>query len=795
MVENCKISNKLWYTKPADSWEKALPLGNGRLGAMMFGGVEKEKIQLNEDTLWSGYPMDFYNYNASGALKTVREKLFDRKFREAQYLLEKNMLGAFNQSYLPMADIEIEFDNPEETGNSECISNYRRELELDRAVNTVQYDLGTVNFRRQAFISAVEQAFVYKVHSNESGKINMRIKLSSQLRSTTQVIGQNDLMLEGECPSNVTPHYIKDENPVVYAGDSTGKGMKFGVLLRVRNVGGSIQACGEYLKVTEVDSLTVFVTAATSYNGFDRNPATDGKDYKREFTEQMKAAASKSFEQLLKDHVEDYSNLFGRMEISLGDRDRSSIPTDMRLEAVKGGEQDPQLAALFLQYGRYLLISSSRRGTQPANLQGIWSKELRSYWSCNWTTNINAQMNYWLAEVCNLAECHEPLFDLIDGLRAKGSKVAEIHYKCRGWVTHHNVDIWRSTIPAGGWPNFFWAGCSFWPMGGAWLCRHLWEHYLYNGDVKFLAERAYPVMKDAALFCLDWMVEDGKGNLVTNPSTSPENAYLNEAGEKCNVSISTTMDMSIIKELFTSCIAASVILDIDRDFSLQLQEAVKRLLPYKVGKYGQLQEWSEDFEDFEPGHRHVSHLYGLYPGAAITPEENPELAKACRVSIGRRLSSGGGGTGWSLAWLLNLYSRLHDAEGAKKLVDEMLANSVYPNLFDLHPPLGPEEQVVFQIDGNFGAAAGIAEMLLQSHNGIVHLLPALPDEWDSGYVKGLKARGGFEIDMEWSAGELVQAVIKAGQTSRCKIKYGGTVTEVAIEKGERYTLSESWLKK
>lgn len=792
MIKNCKIPNKLWYTKPADSWEKALPLGNGRLGAMMFGGVEKEKIQLNEDTLWSGYPREFYNYNASDALKTVREKLFKGKYREAQYVLEENMLGAFNQSYLPMADIEMEFDY---TSDSCHISNYRRELDLDRAINTVQYDLGSVQFRRQAFISAVDQAFVYKIDSNESGKINMCIKLSSQLRSTTEVICKNNLVLDGECPSNVAPHYLKDENPIVYGDDRTGKGMKFGVSVKVVTEGGSIQILGEYLKVTEADSLTLFVTAATSYNGFDKNPATDGKDYKREFTEHMKSAVSKSFEQLLKEHVEDYANLFARMEISLGDRDRSGIPTDMRLEAVKGGEKDPQLAALFLQYGRYLLISSSRRGTQPSNLQGIWSKELRSYWSCNWTTNINAQMNYWLAEVCNLAECHEPLFDLIDGLKANGGKVAEIHYKCRGWVTHHNVDIWRSAIPAGGWPNFFWAGCSFWPMGGAWLCRHLWEHYLYNGDVKFLAERAYPVMKDAALFCLDWMVEDGKGNLVTIPSTSPENAYLNQAGEKCNVSIATTMDMSIIRELFTSCIEASVILDTDYEFSLQLQRAVKRLLPYKVGKYGQLQEWSEDFEDFEPGHRHVSHLYGLYPGAAIIPEESPELAKACRVSIHRRLSSGGGGTGWSLAWLLNLYARLHDAESAKKLVVEMLTNSVYPNLFDLHPPLGPEEQVVFQIDGNFGAAAGIAEMLLQSHNGVMHLLPALPDEWASGYVKGLKARGVFEIDMEWKAGELVQAVLKAGRTAVCKINYRGTVTEISAEKGKRYTLYESLLKK
>lgn len=779
---------KLWYSKPADSWEKALPLGNGRLGALIYGNTDMERIHLNEDTLWSGYPHEFYNEQAKNHLNSVRQKLFNGKYREAQVEIEENMLGDWKQSYLPMADLIIKYNNPKEN-EMHKVENYKRELDLNTAIHSVKYLKHDINYEHQAFITAIDQVFAYRINASKTGSVNMSVGIDSQLKHRTHAESEDRLLLKGECPSNVVPHYLDTDNPIEYSEKIEEKGMEFQVDVKVINIGGTKVVSGQTIEVKQADEVLILITAETGFHGYQKHPRFEGKNYKELCAQTMKKAVTKGYSKLLEAHCKDYSNLFNQMELTLGKEERSHIPIDERLNLMKQGEIDSQMVALFFQYGRYLLISSSRKGTQPANLQGIWNKELRAYWSCNFTTNINLQMNYWPAETCNLAECHEPLMDLIKELSVRGTKVARMHYDCNGWVAHHNVDLWRSAIPAGGWNNFFWAGCSFWPMGGAWLCGHLWEHYSFSKDKEFLSTKAYPIMKEAALFCLDWLIEDKDGYLVTAPSTSPENAYLNEYGEKCNVSIATTADMAIIRELFTHCMEAGKILQKDQEFLEELDKSLEKLYPYQIGKYGQLQEWFKDYEDYEPGHRHVSHLYGLYPGNSITVDSTPELANACRVTIERRLAEGGGGTGWSLAWLINLYARLGDSQSSHKCINDLLTKSVYPNLFDLHPPLSEKEQIVFQIDGNFGAVSGIAEMLLQSHSEEIHILPALPVEWKDGCVKGIRARGGYEFDVVWGEGKIVSIKLFSRVGGMCRIrKPNGELIELETQIGGEYYL-------
>lgn len=788
MKNNRKSWLNLWYSEPADSWEKALPLGNGRLGALVYGNTDVERIHLNEDTLWSGYPREVYNDQAINHLNSVRQSLFNGNYREAQAELEENMLGDWNQSYLPMADLVLKY-NDQNDGESNSVTEYRRELDLNTALHSVTYLKQDRVYRHQAFITAVDNVFVYRISASKPGGINMVVGIDSQLRYIVHVDSEDHLSLKGECPSNVVPHYLDTDNPVLYSDEEEEKGMGFQVSVKVISIGGSKSTSDQTISVKQADEVLILVTAETGFHGFQKHPRLEGKDYEALCAKTMKKSVIKGYNRLLEEHCKDYSQLFGKMELTLGKEDLSHLPINERLDLIQQGEADPQMVALFFQYGRYLLICSSREGTQPANLQGIWNKELRAYWSCNYTTNINVQMNYWPAETCNLARCHEPLMDLIEELRVKGTKVAQMHYGCNGWVAHHNVDLWRSAIPAGGWNNFFWGGCSFWPMGGAWLCRHLWEHYSFSMDKEFLSDRAYPIMKEAAIFCLDWLIEDKNGYLVTAPSTSPENAYLNEHGQKCNVSIATTMDMTIIRELFTNCIEAGKVLQRDQEFLEKLEESLKKLYPYKIGKHGQLQEWFQDYEEYEPGHRHVSHLYGLYPGNIITVDSTPELADACHVSIERRLAEGGGGTGWSLAWLLNLYARLGNSQASYECINDLLTKSVYPNLFDLHPPLSEKEQIVFQIDGNFGAVSGIAEMLLQSHSGEISILPTLPVEWKDGSVKGIRARGGFELEIVWREGKVASIKVLSTAGGVCRIrKPDGERIELDTQIGREYYL-------
>ena len=507
-------SLKLWYRQPAGDWTEALPIGNGRLGGMVFGGIDRERIQLNEDTLWSGQPRDTNNYQAIDCLKKARELIFHGEYTEAQSLMEQHMLGPYGQSYQPLGNLYLEFDG----ADAEEEEDYVRELDLDTAIARVQYSRAGSVTDREAFVSAPDQAVILRIRSDQPGGLSMRIYADSLLKHRMEKISEGYLSCTGQCPCHTDPEYIHKDLPIVY---EENKGIFFDFRIRIKASGGCTRTTETGIRVFDADSVTVYLTAATSFNGFDRNPATEGKPYRELAANAMNSVFEKPYDVLKERHRKDYQGLYNRVFLDLGTDDAAKLPTDQRLEAVKAGGDDPSLAALMFQYGRYLLISSSRPGTQPANLQGIWNREMRPPWSSNYTTNINTEMNYWPAEVCNLAECHEPLFAMVEELQVTGSRTARAHYGARGWTVHHNVDLWRLSSPVGGS-----AGWAFWPMAGVWLCRHLWEHYLFGGDRDFLRDRAYPAMKGAALFCLDWLVEDGKGHLTTCPSTSPENAFV-----------------------------------------------------------------------------------------------------------------------------------------------------------------------------------------------------------------------------------------------------------------------------
>ncbi len=757
---------KLWYEQEAQEWVEALPVGNGRLGGMVFGGAGKERIQLNEDTLWSGFPKDISNYDAINHLDEVRKYIFNEEYVKAQEIIDKQMLGPWNQSYQPMGNLYLNFDNAGE------ISSYTRELDIENAVVTICYANAGVNYRREVFCSEPGQALVVNIKADKKGRISFATGLDSLLEYKTR-FEKDVFILSGKCPSHVEPNYVEHENPVIYDEDENNRAMIFEVRMKVLSQNGNVKVTNGGIRVTEADEATLVVVAATSYNGFDKIPGKEGKNYSVVCSRQLEDICRNTYIEIKTAHINDYRKLYGRVDICLGGG-YDAMPTDERLKLAKINGDDHGLAALYFQYGRYLLISSSRPGTQPANLQGIWNDMVRPPWSSNYTININTQMNYWPVDVCNLSECFEPLYRLIDEMGRVNELTARVHYNCRGWTANHNIDLWRYGTNVGG--SARWA---YWPMGGAWLCQHLWEHYCFTGDKEFLKEKAYPLMKGAALFCLDWLIEDKDGNLVTCPSISPENAFLTPQGESCNVSMASTMDMAIIWDLFTNCMEAEDILDCDKDFKKELMEAQAKLSPLQIGKYGQLQEWYLDFDEEEPGHRHISHLFGLHPGKQILLHEHNDLAGACKKTLERRLENGGGHTGWSCAWIISMFARLEDAENSYKYVKTLITRSTYPNMFDAHPP--------FQIDGNFGGAAGIAEMLLQSHAGEINILPALPMEWENGYVKGLRARGGFEVNIFWKSGILERAEIipARGGVCRVRVKRGINITWNGLAVGTR----------
>ena len=763
---------KLWYNAPATVWEEALPIGNGRIGAMVYGNPLQEVYQLNEESIWSGYPQDWNNPKAANALPQVREAVDRGDYAKASELWKANAQGPYTARYLPMANLMLD-----QLTRGEARNLYR-ELNISNALSTVTYEADGVKYRRTSFISYPDQVMVIKIAADRPQAVSLHIRLNSLLRYTVQTKGEKTLILNCKAPAYVANRNY-DPHQVVY---DDKRGTQFKVQVELLPDGGHCEANDSALTVRNANEVVLLLSAVTDFG----NKKMTLKKCKRPYQE------------LLQRHTDDHQQLFNRLQLSLGTENlqKEALPTNERLKSFEQDPTDNGLTELYYQYGRYLLIASSRPGGLPANLQGIWNRHVQPPWGSNYTTNINTEMNYWPAEITNLPECFLPLSDFIGRLAVNGAQTAKVNYGInRGWLAHHNSDVWAQTAPTGGYdsdpkgaPRW-----SCWPMAGVWLCQHLWEHYAFGGDKKYLSKTAYPLMKGAAEFLLQWLQKDPEtGYWITNPSTSPENRfrYIDKEGKKQNgeISRSSGMDLGLAWDLLTNCIEASTVLDTDKAFRQQCMDVRANLQPFRIGSKGQLLEWDKEFEETDPNHRHVSHLFALHPGRQIIPEQQPELAAACQRTLEIR---GDGGTGWAMAWKINFWARLRDGNHAFGMLKNGLryvdatqvsvrGGGTYANLFDAHPP--------FQIDGNFGGTAGITEMLLQSHAGYIHLLPALPDNWQSGSIKGVRARGGFTIDMEWKESRITRLSVTSHSGGTCRIREATSPHEEVIEteKGKTY---------
>lgn len=737
---------KLWYDKPASRFEEALPLGNGRLGVMVYGGVNEEILNLNEETLWGGGPMDNNpTPDASSYLPEVREQLFAGHWAEASHILQ-HIQGPNSQSYLPLGNIYIRQSFKGEP------SDYYRDLDLSDGISTTSFTVDGVKYTRDLFVSAPAQVIVMRLHASKVGALNFSVDGDTSFEGcSVKSVAPDEFLLSGQAPYKVN----SDKSfPLVYVGSHGEKGMRYEYRVKAVATDGTVTTVPG-LRINGATDVLLYISAATSYNGFDKRPDTEGLNEDSLAAGYLLKATVIPYGQLKADHISDYTRYFNRVTLSLG-TDTVNLPTDVRLKKYAEGANDPGLEKLYFQYGRYLLISCSRPGGIPANLQGIWNMNPRPAWGSNFTTNINLEMNYWPAEQLGLSELTEPLIHFIKNLSVNGAQVAKNFYGMHGWVVHHNSDIWAMASPVGersGDPK--WAN---WALGSPWLSQHLYEHYRFTQDKVYLRNTAYPLMKGAVAFCKDWMIKKN-GYWVTAPSTSPENVFIDENGKEGVVTIASSMDREIIWDLLNNLIEASQVLRTDEVLRKEWTAMRDSIYPLQIGKAGNLEEWYKDWKDQDPQHRHVSHLFGLHPGREISPIKTPKLAQACAKTLEVR---GDGGTGWSKAWKINFQARLLDGNHAYKMYRELLSKSTLPDLFDTHPP--------FQIDGNFGAISGIGEMLLQSQADELHLLPALPDAWKAGSVTGLRARGAFVVNMVWKNHQLVSATILSNNGNSCTLR-------------------------
>jgi len=779
---NAQSNHVLWYNQPAEFFEESLVLGNGKMGATVFGGANSDKIYLNDATLWSGEPVNAkMNPEAYKNIPAIREALKNENYKLADEL-NKKVQGKNSESFAPLGTLEI---NNTEKGKA---VNYHRELDISNAISKVSYEMAGIKYTREYFVSAPDQIMVIKLTSDKKGALNFDINLKSLLKSNVEV-RNNILVMTGTAPIHENPGYTVLPKYL----EVKERGTRFTTLVQIKKTDGKITNSRESISLKDATEAIIYVSAATSFNGFDKNPATEGLDDIAIASQNLNKAYAKTFDKLKESHIADYQKFYNRVNLDLGKTTAPDLPTDERLLRYSEGKEDKNLEILYFNFGRYLLISSSRTMGVPANLQGIWNPHLNPPWSSNYTMNINVEENYWLAENTNLSEMHLPLLSFIKNLAVTGKVTAKTFYGVNeGWASAHNSDIWAMTNPVGTFGNDdpSWA-C--WPLSGAWLSTHIWEHYVFTQDKNYLKNEGYPIMKGASEFFLGWMITDKNGKLITSPSTSPENKFIAPDGYIGATMYGGTADLAMIRECFDKTIKASKVLNIDTAFRTKLETALSKFYPYQVGKKGNLQEWYFDWNDEDPKHRHQSQLFGLFPGDQITPEKTPDLAAASRKTLEIK---GDETTGWSKGWRINLWARLWDGNRAYKMYRELLryvdpdgkktekprrGGGTYPNLFDAHPP--------FQIDGNFGGAAAVAEMLVQSDENEIRLLPALPDAWETGSVKGICARGGFEIEMSWENKSLKKVTVISKNGGKTTLISGDKKQAITLKKGEKTELN------